>query len=57
MLLGRTRFNDTCDIIIKNGIPEQEIARVLSVLGYEVIWNSLDPNTATVRKRDDFILS
>jgi predicted nuclease of restriction endonuclease-like RecB superfamily len=50
-LKGTTKFNDVCNILDRNSIPEGCQAEIISILGYDVIWQSLDPDDAVLVKR------
>lgn len=50
-LAGTTKFTDVCVILSKNSIPEGCHAEIISMLGYDVIWQSLDPDDAILVKR------
>ena len=47
-LKGVQKFTAACNILETNKIPESSHADLLSKLGYDVIWNDLDPNNATI---------
>lgn len=53
MLVGTSRFIDACSILLGEGIPESCHADLIAKLGYDVRWQSLDPNTAIIAKRRD----
>ena len=50
-LTGVTSFVQACTIMKSHGIPDVCHADLLSKLGYDVIWNDLDPNNATVSRK------
>ena len=47
-LKGVQKFTVACNILKANKIPESSHADLLSKLGYDVVWNDLDPNNATI---------
>ena len=47
-LHGISKFIEACNILAINKIPESCHADLLSKLGYDVIWNDLDPNNAMI---------
>ena len=53
MLAGVSRFADACAILSREGVPESCQAELVSKLGYDVQWQSLDPSSAIMRKRDE----
>jgi predicted nuclease of restriction endonuclease-like RecB superfamily len=50
-LTGITKFNEACLLLLKNGIPETCHADIVTRLGYDVLWQSLDPDTALLVRR------
>jgi hypothetical protein len=50
-LTGITKFNEACLLLLKNGIPEVCHADIVARLGYDVLWQSLDPDTALLVRR------
>lgn len=50
-LAGVERFTDACALLAQEGIPESCQAALISKLGYDVVWESLDPGSATLVKR------
>ncbi len=48
---GISKFVDACDVMASNEIPDSCHADLLSKLGYDVIWNDLDPNNAIISKK------
>ncbi len=52
MLRGTLKFIEACKILDTNKIPESCHADFLSKIGYDVIWNDLDPNNATIQKKN-----
>ena len=46
------KFTEACNILDANKIPELGHADFLSKLGYNVIWNDLDPNNATITEKE-----
>ncbi len=53
VLVETSRFIDACSILSDEGIPESCHADLIAKLGYEVRWQSLDPNTAIIAKRKE----
>ena len=51
-LVGITKFVDACRIFDENKIPESCHADLMSELGYDVVWNDLDPNNATISEKN-----
>lgn len=51
LLDGIERFVEACSLLARNGIPEPCHAELISLLGYDVLWEDLDPNKATIAKR------
>jgi len=47
-LEGISKFIQACTIMKSHGIPDSCHADLLSKLGYDVVWNSLDPNNAII---------
>ena len=47
-----SKFVDACKILESNNIPETCHAEFLSELGYDVTWNDLNPDNATIAKRN-----
>ena len=47
-----TRFNEACSIFAGNSIPEPCYADLISKMGYDVIWQSMDSNDARIVKRN-----
>ena len=51
-MLHRTlKFTEACNILDTYNIPELCHADFLSKIGYDVIWNDLDPNNATIQEK------
>ena len=46
-----SKFIEACKVLTSNKIPECCHADLLSKLGYDVVWNDLDPNNATIIKK------
>lgn len=53
MLAGVSRFADACVILSREGVPESCQAELVSKLGYDVQWQSLDPGSAIMKKREE----
>jgi uncharacterized protein len=51
LLVEKNRFIDACSILSSEAIPESCHAELLVKLGYEAIWQSIDPSTAVIVKR------
>jgi uncharacterized protein len=45
------KFSEACSLLSKNGVPEPCHADLVAKLGYDVIWQSIDPSTAIMAKR------
>jgi uncharacterized protein len=52
LLTGTTKFTDACAIFSEKSIPEPCYGELISELGYDVIWQSMDPNDASIVKRN-----
>jgi uncharacterized protein len=52
LLAGTTNFTDACVILSENSIPEPCHAELISKLGYDVIWPSMDPGDAVIARRN-----
>ncbi len=50
LLEGITKFVDACSVLSQHDIPELCHAELISVLGYDVVWNDLDAGKATITK-------
>ncbi|MEM2760651.1 MAG: DUF790 family protein [Nitrososphaerales archaeon] len=51
LLEGMSKFIDACSVLEQHEIPEPCHADLISVLGYDVVWNGLDAGQAYIRKR------
>lgn len=51
MLAPIKKFADACTLFSKEGIPEPCHAELVSKLGYDAVWESLDPSAAAIVKR------
>lgn len=51
LLRGTTKFIEACSIFAGNSIPEPCYADLISKMGYDVIWQSMDSNDARIVKR------
>jgi predicted nuclease of restriction endonuclease-like RecB superfamily len=51
LLGGTTKFIDACSIFSENSIPEPCYADLISKMGYDVIWQSMDSDDARIAKR------
>ena len=49
---GISKFVDACKILESNDIPEICHAEFLSELGYDVTWNDLNPDNATITEKN-----
>lgn len=52
LLSGTTRFMDACAIFSEKLIPESCYSELISKLGYDVVWQSMDSNSASIIKRN-----
>jgi predicted nuclease of restriction endonuclease-like RecB superfamily len=52
LLASAIKFTEACKIMTQNDIPESCHAELISKLGYDVVWQSLDPSTAIILKRE-----
>ena len=50
LLEGITKFVDACSVLAQNSIPESCHAEMISMLGYDVVWQGLDVSKATIIK-------
>ena len=48
---GISKFIQACTVMKSHGVPDSCHADLLSTLGYDVVWNDLDPNNATIIKK------
>ena len=48
---GITKFVQACTVMTSHKIPDSCHAELLSELGYDVIWNDLNPDNATITKK------
>ena len=51
LLDGITKFIDACSVLSQHKIPESCHAELISVLGYDVVWQGLDVSKATIIKK------
>lgn len=51
LLAGTTKFMDACAIFSEELIPEPCYGELISKLGYDVVWQSMDSNNASIVKR------
>ncbi len=51
LLVSTTKFTEACGILSENSIPEVCHAELISMLGYDVIWQSMDTDDAMLVKR------
>ncbi len=49
--VGSKRFLDICSLLKEYGIPEECYVEVLNLLGYDVVWSSIDMSSAVVVRR------
>ena len=54
LLNGVTRFSEACTILSENSIPESCQAELVSILGYKVVWQSMDATSALIVKHKQF---
>ena len=50
-LEGISKFVQACTVMTSNKIPDSCHADLLSKLGYDVVWNDLNPDNATIIKK------
>lgn len=48
---GITKFTDACSILEQNNIPESCHVEIISKIGYDVLWQSMDCSTAIIKRR------
>jgi hypothetical protein len=48
---GITKFTDACSILEQNDIPESCYTELISKMGYDVLWQSMDCSTAIIMRR------
>jgi hypothetical protein len=48
---GITKFTDACSILEQNKIPESCHTELISKMGYDVLWQSMDCSTAIIVRR------
>ena len=48
---GITKFTDACSILEQNKIPESCHTELISKMGYDVLWQSMDCSTAIIMRR------
>ena len=48
---GITKFTDACSILDQNNIPESCHMDLISKIGYDVLWQSMDCSTAIIKRR------
>lgn len=48
---GISKFVEACNVMKSHKIPDSCHADLLSQLGYDVVWNDLDPNNAKIIKK------
>jgi hypothetical protein len=48
---GITKFIDACSILERNNIPESCHMEIISKIGYDVLWQSMDCSTAIIKRR------
>jgi predicted nuclease of restriction endonuclease-like RecB superfamily len=51
LLAGVSKFTDACAVLAQNEIPELCQAELVSKLGYDVVWQSMDPGSAVIVKK------
>jgi uncharacterized protein len=51
LLVNTTKFTEACSILSENSIPEVCHAELISMLGYDVIWQNIDTDNAVLVKR------
>ncbi|AIC16468.1 DUF790 family protein [Nitrososphaera viennensis] len=53
LLADVSKFTDACAALAQNEIPESCHAELVSKLGYDVVWQSMDPSSAAIVKRNE----
>jgi len=48
---GTTKFTDACSILDQNNIPESCHIELISKIGYDVLWQSMDCSSAIIKRR------
>src|ERR687889_314389 len=48
---GITKFTDACSILEQNNIPESCHTELISKMGYDILWQSMDSSTSIIRRR------
>jgi predicted nuclease of restriction endonuclease-like RecB superfamily len=48
---GITKFTDACSILEQHNIPESCHMEIISKIGYDVLWQSMDCSTAIIKRR------
>jgi predicted nuclease of restriction endonuclease-like RecB superfamily len=48
---GITKFTDACSILEQNNIPESCHTELISKMGYDILWQSIDSSTAIIVRR------
>jgi uncharacterized protein len=48
---GTTKFTDACSILDQNNIPESCHMELISKIGYDVLWQSMDCSSAIIKRR------
>jgi hypothetical protein len=51
LLTNTTKFTEACSILSENSIPEVCHAELISMLGYDVIWQSMNTDDTVLVKR------
>ncbi|MGH9978550.1 MAG: hypothetical protein ACRD8Z_22375, partial [Nitrososphaeraceae archaeon] len=51
LLTSTTKFTEACAILSKNSIPEVCHAELVSILGFDVVWQSMNFDDAVIVKR------
>ena len=46
-----SKFQDAVNFLSDNGIPEQCITLLVPKIGFEIIWNGIDPNNALIQRQ------
>jgi uncharacterized protein len=52
LLTSTTKFTEACAILSENSIPEVCHAELVSILGFDVVWQSMDSGDAVLVKRN-----
>jgi uncharacterized protein len=45
------KLQDALNFLIKNGIPEECTTLLIPKIGFEIIWNGIDSNNASIQRQ------